>query len=313
MIRFAYQTCLLPFLLLIFCYNGFAYGSKAIAFEAAFNSRVLLPCSISNDAANKVIHLYAGNKLKNSTVLVYTKNGKRYVHDNIASAVIALKELAAANQFKIEISDDPAVFNENNLKRFTLLIFASTNNDVFDTDNQRLAFRRYIEAGGGFVGIHSITGTERNWKWFKMMIGETFSWHAKFQRFSVKNIDPMHPSMQGVPSVWEREDECYFGKELYPGIKVLMAHDLHSLWADSTELLKNAGSFSDYFPAVWWQPFEGGNVWITTLGHSKETYQDAVFKNHLLQGIKFIAEQFKGINFAKAKAVSKDDPVEAGN
>ncbi|NJO25014.1 MAG: ThuA domain-containing protein, partial [Bacteroidia bacterium] len=128
------------------------------------------------------MYLNENDNLKNSLVLVYTKNGKGYVHDNIASAVACIQQLGAANNFKVDTSDNPAVFTEANLKKYTLLIFASTNNDVFDTDEQRVAFRRYIEAGGGFVGVHSVTGTERRWKWFKMMIGETFSWHAKFQK-----------------------------------------------------------------------------------------------------------------------------------
>ncbi len=252
----------------------------------------------------------AEDPLKTMQVLVYTKNGKGYVHDNIASAVACIRELGAANNFKVEVSDDPSVFNEATLKKYTLLVFTSTNNDVFDTDEQRVAFRRYMEAGGGFVGVHSVTGTERNWKWFKMMIGETFSWHANNQKFSIKNIDPTHPSMKGVPAIWERNDECYFGKELYPGIKVLMAHDLHTLNADQAELIqKNAGSFADFYPAVWYQHFEGGNIWITTLGHNKESYQDAVYINHLLQGIKFVAGQFKGLNYSNAHAISKDDSL----
>ncbi len=257
-----------------------------------------------------IAFLTSDNQLKNTRVLVYTKNGKGYVHDNIAASVACIQSLAANNKFTVDVSDDAAVFTAENLKKYTLLIFTSTNNDVFDNDEQRVAFRRYIEAGGGFVGIHSVTGTERNWKWFKMMLGETFSWHAKFQRFSIKNIDPAHPSMQGVPAVWEREDECYFGKELYPGIKVLMAHDLHTLQPEQAEeVKKNAGSFGDFYPAVWWHHFEGGNVWITTLGHSKESYQDPVYKNHLLQGIQFIAGQFKGIDYSKAHAISKDDSL----
>lgn len=65
------------------------------------------------------------------------------------------------------------------------------------------------------------------------MLGETFSWHASFQKFSIKNLAPSHPSMKGVPSLWTKEDECYFGKDLYPGIQVLMAHDLSSL--DTTQ------------------------------------------------------------------------------
>ena len=250
------------------------------------------------------------DKLKNSVVLVYTKNGKGYVHDNIASAVKSIQELGAANKFTVDVSDTPVIFTQANLKKYNLLIFTSTNNDVFDTDDQRVAFRRYIEAGGGFVGVHSVTGTERNWKWFKMMLGETFAWHAKFQKFTVKNIDPSHPSMKDVPAKWEREDECYFGKELYPGIKVLMVHELSSLQTDQADLVqKNSGSFVDYYPAVWYQHFEGGNIWVTTLGHSKESYQDPVYKNHLLQGIRYIANEYKGLNYANAHAKTKDDSL----
>jgi type 1 glutamine amidotransferase len=256
----------------------------------------------------------APGKLKNSHVLVYTKNGKGYVHDNIPSAVACVKELAATNGFTVEVTDDPSVFTEANLKKYNLLIFTSTNNDVFDNDAQRVAFRRYIEAGGGFVGVHSVTGTERNWKWFKQMLGETFSWHCKFQKFTVKKIDNDHPSMEGVPAFWEREDECYFGKELYPGIKVLMAHQISSLdrttKSQDSAIVKNLGSYLDYYPAVWHQEFQGGNIWVTTLGHTKDAYQDPVYRNHLLQGIKFIAEKYKGLDYAKAKATGKDDPLQ---
>ncbi len=250
------------------------------------------------------------NKLKGSSVLIYTKNGKGYVHDNIPAAVACLKEMAVVEKFTIEVSDNPTIFSDDNLKKYQLIVFTSTNNDVFDTDAQRLAFRHYIEAGGGFVGVHSVTGTERNWTWFKMMLGETFSWHARFQAFSLKKIDKAHPSMTDVPDQWTREDECYFGKELYPGMRVLMVHEVNSLNpADSVNIKKNMGTFSQYYPAVWFQQFEGGNIWVTTLGHSKESYQDAVYRNHLLQGLRYIASQFKGLDYSKATALSKDDPL----
>ena len=94
-------------------------------------------------------------KWKNVKVLVYTKNGKGYVHENIASAVKGIQKLGQEKGFTVVASDDPSVFTEDNLKQYTFLLFANTNNDVFDTNEQRLAFRKYIEAGGGFVGLHS--------------------------------------------------------------------------------------------------------------------------------------------------------------
>jgi hypothetical protein len=100
--------------------------------------------------------------------------------------------------------------------QYTLLLFPSTNNDVFDTDAQRLAFRRYIEAGGGFVGLHSVLGTERNWKWFKHMLGGTFSWHAKFQPFSVRSLTRRIPRCRACRSVGA-EGRMLFPEGTLPG------------------------------------------------------------------------------------------------
>ncbi|MGV3502092.1 MAG: ThuA domain-containing protein [Adhaeribacter sp.] len=247
---------------------------------------------------------------KKVKVLVYTKNGKGYVHENVPYAAKSIQQLGQQHGFQVEVSDDPGLFTEENLKKYTLLIFPSTNNDVFDTDAQRLAFRRYIEAGGGFVGLHSVTGTERNWTWFKRMMGGTFAWHAKFQPFKIKKLDADHPSMQGVSDLWERADECYFLKEMYPGPQVLMAHQMNSINPNEAEKVKNAaGTYADYYPAVWFHEYDGGLVWITTLGHDKKDYQDPAYLHHVLQGIRFVASQTKKLDYSKAYATSRDTPL----
>ncbi len=267
----------------------------------------LLTISISNAYAQEKVNW------KKVKVLVYTKNGKGYVHDNIPSAVACLQKLGQENGFKVDTSANPSVMTAENLQQYTMIIFPSTNNDVFDTDAQRLAFRRYIEAGGGFVGIHSVTGTERNWKWFKTMMGGTFAWHAKFQKFKVKVIDPSHPSMQGMPKEFEKEDEFYFAKELFPGTKTIMANDITSLNATDTVqrnlILKNAGTFSELYPVTWTHDFDGGHTWFTTLGHHKKDYVDPLYVQHLFQGIRFIASQVKKLDFSKAYADSRDTGV----
>ena len=249
-------------------------------------------------------------KWKKVKVLVYTKNGKGYVHENIPSAIMCIQKLGRQYGFKTDVSDDAAVFTEENLKQYSLLIFTSTNNDVFDTDAQRLAFRRFMEAGGGFVGIHSVIGTERNWPWFKMMLGGTFAWHPKFQKYKIQVIDPDHPSVAGLPKVWEKEDECYFQKEMYPGIRTLMAHDVSSL--DQTEKEKiaiHAGTFSSLYPAVWHQQYDGGNIWITALGHDKKDYENPIYVQHIFQGIKFVAGKSKRKDYSKAYSNHRDDAI----
>jgi uncharacterized protein len=261
------------------------------------------------------LQIFAQHKVnwKKIAVLVYTKNGKGYVHDNISSAVSCIQNLGLQYGFKVDTSSNPSVMTRDNLKQYSLLIFPSTNNDVFDTDAQRLAFRHYIEAGGGFVGIHSVSGTERNWKWFKMMLGGTFAWHPKFQALTVKVIDPGHASMKGIPKEWVKEDECYFVKELYPGPTVLMAYDITTLNISDTAqhnlIKKHAGSFAELYPAVWAYDFDGGFSWCTMLGHDKKDYSNPVYIQHILQGIHYVASRVGPIDYKKAYAVKYDDPV----
>jgi type 1 glutamine amidotransferase len=250
---------------------------------------------------------------KKLSVLVYTKNGAGYVHANIPAAVSCMHQLGRQYGFRVDTSGNPAVMTEENLKKYRLLIFTSTNNDVFDTELQRLAFRRYIEAGGGFVGIHSVLGTERNWKWFKMMLGGSFAWHPKFQQLTVKVIDPKHPSIQGIPKEWIKQDECYFARELYPGPRTLMAFDLTSLnTIDTTQaalIKKHAGGYAELYPAVWTYDYDGGYTWCTVLGHDIKDYSEPVFIQHIMQGIRYVAGRVGTIDYRKAYAVKYDEAV----
>ncbi|HEX8061138.1 MAG TPA: ThuA domain-containing protein [Cyclobacteriaceae bacterium] len=247
---------------------------------------------------------------KKMSVLVYTKNGKGYVHENIPFAVEALKKLATEHGFKITVNDDPSKFTEKDLVSYNLLVFPSTNQDVFDTDEQRVAFRRYIEAGGGFVGLHSVIGTERSWDWFKKMLGGTFSWHPKFQKYTVRVIDKDHPSMNGIPTTWERSDECYFVKEMYPGIRPIMAQDLTTLEKkDSVRIRSSAGPYAQLFPAAWYQYYDGGTIWISALGHDKTDYSDAMFMKHVFNGMSWVAGNIKKLDYTKAYATTRDEKI----
>jgi uncharacterized protein len=252
-------------------------------------------------------------KWKNQSILVYTKNGKGYVHDNIPFAVACVQKLGKEKGFSVEVSNDPSIFNEANLKKYRFLVFTSTNNDVFDSDDQRLAFRRYIEAGGGYLGVHSAIGTERNWTWFKQLSGGVFSWHPHFQKLTLVKIDKAHPTTFGVPDTWEKEDECYFVKEMYPGIHTILAHDIQNLVtkdeAEKNNLTKHTATFGRLYPATWYQKYDGGLAFMTMLGHDKADYVEPTFINHLYQGMVFLHKNLGKLDYTKAYALSKDDVV----
>jgi len=235
------------------------------------------------------------NKVK---FLIYTKNGKGFVHDNIENSIKAIQEIGKTNRFLVDVSHNPADFTDQNLAQYDVLIFSNTNNDVFDTDAQKVALMRYIQAGGGFVGIHSASGTERNWSWFKQLLGGTFDWHEPGQSFDVLVIDGQHPSVAHLPSRWKRaKDECYYLKEMEVNLHVIAVNDLTTI--DKVRE-RRPNTFGAQFPSVWCHEFDGGRAWYTSLGHVKEDYDDPQFRKHILGGIQWAIGKQSGRDYSKA-------------
>ncbi|HPG40439.1 MAG TPA: ThuA domain-containing protein [bacterium] len=216
--------------------------------------------------------------------LVYSKNGEGYVHDNIAASVQAVSELCMEMGVAVEATDDPSVFNDAKLQTFSVIIFCNTNNDAFANDEQREAFKKYIQSGGGFVGIHSACGSERNWPWFWAMLGGKFLRHPSLQPFAIKPVDKQDPASCFLPDPWQWEDECYYIDHLNPDIHVLLAVDLTTI--DDPDRATYPGvTFGDLFPLAWRHEYDGGRQFYTALGHKIEHYADANFLKHLQAGI----------------------------
>ncbi|MEQ9443346.1 MAG: ThuA domain-containing protein [Cyclobacteriaceae bacterium] len=241
-----------------------------------------------NDFANPPkVEVQALPSLEGKKALVYTKNGEGFVHDNIAASVKAIKKLGKENGFEVTASDDPSLFTDDNLQQYDVLIFSNTNNKVFDTEAQKTAFQNYIRGGGGFVGIHSASGSERDWPWFAQMIGGRFLRHPKRQDFEVKVLDKNNPSTSFLPDVWQIEqDECYYVTHYNPENHVLLAADLTTVEDDRREEYP-AHTFGDLFPLSWCHEFDGGRQWYSALGHRIEHYSDPVLMQHILGGIRW--------------------------
>ena len=230
------------------------------------------------------------NDFKGKEVLIYTKNGDGYVHDNIQASVDALEEICAEMNIKTSVSDDPAIFDGKKLHSFDAVIFSNSNNEAFDNDRQRENFQKFIRSGKGWMGIHSACASERDWPWFWSMAGGKFVWHPKLQEFNIKVVDPDHISTKHLPGIWAWEDECYIMDQLNPAIDVLLAADL-STFKDKKLKDYPGTTFGDYFPLAWCHEFEGGRSWFTALGHKIEYYMDENFRKHLAGGIVWVLEQ----------------------
>jgi type 1 glutamine amidotransferase len=220
-------------------------------------------------------------------VLVYQKNGKGFVHDNLAASAAAIRELGKQYGFGVDVSTNSAVFADETLKTYQALIFANSNNEAFENNEQRTAFQRYIMRGGGFVGIHSSTGSERQWAYFQQLQGAKFLRHSPLQKFTIDVVDRTHPANAHLDSTWTWADECYFFTNLNPGIKVLLAVDTNSL-KDPKLATAPGQKANGVFPLAWYHEFDGGREFYTSLGHKIEYYSDPVFRKHLLGGIRWV-------------------------
>lgn len=220
-------------------------------------------------------------------VLVYTRNqvGKGlYVHDNIKASVEAIKKLGRENGFSVDVSDQPTAFTIQNLSRYKTIVFDNTNNEILDNNEQKDALQSYMRAGGGFVGLHSASGSMRNWPWFWSTLGGKFKRHPKLQSFTIHVKDPKDLSTAHLPASFEWTDEFYFTDNMAKDLHVLLAGDLQKL--DDPAKEKYPGKdFGNEFPLAWRHEVEGGRAWYTALGHKPEHYSDPRLVRHILGGI----------------------------
>ena len=221
-------------------------------------------------------------------VLVYTRNftssGKGYVHENIASSVAAIRKMGAEQGFGVDVSDDPASFSETNLKQYAAIVFSNSNNEAFANDAQKGAFKQYIQAGGGFVGIHSASGSQRDWPYFWSVVGGKFAAHPKMQSFSVRVVDSAFAGTRNLPPEFEWTDEAYFLDHLNPDIHPVLVTDRKKLTA--LEGMKiDVESFPNPLPLAWYHRFDGGREFYIALGHKKEDYANPILYGIIENGI----------------------------
>jgi type 1 glutamine amidotransferase len=211
------------------------------------------------------------------------------VQNNVAAASEAIRKLGQENQFGVEISDDPTVFNGENLKKYRAIVFNNTNNEILDTEAQKAALQAFVRAGGGVVGIHSATGSMRKWPWFWSLVGGKFVRHPKLQSFTVHVKDPKDISTAHLPSSFDWSDEFYYVDNMPEGLHVLLAGDLVKL-EDPGKDKYPGKKFGNEFPLAWRHEFEGGRAWYTALGHKPEHYSDPKLAKHILGGILWAAQ-----------------------
>lgn len=240
----------------------------------------------------------SSNKRKDIRILVFTKTAG-YIHPSIPDGVEAIMKLGRENNFLVDTTSDASWFTEDTLKKYSAVIFMSTTGDVLDA-RQQADFERYIQAGGGYVGIHAASDTEYKWPWYGKLVGAYFKSHpsgireAKFEVFR----DKYFPVLDSLPNPWIRKDELYNFHVAPENVHVLIKVDESSY---------EGGNMGDNHPMTWYHEYDGGRSFYTALGHTSESYVEKPFLELLLNGIKYAIGKNEILNYNRATSLRKPD------
>ena len=213
---------------------------------------------------------------KKAAVLVFSKtNGFR--HSSIPVGITAIKAMGEANKFMVEATEDSLAFTDENLAKYKAVIFLSTTGNVLG-EAQEKALEKFIQQGGGFVGVHAAADCEYDWPWYVKMVGASFLSHPEQQVAKLLVKDKSHRSTKHLPDTWERKDEWYNFKSMNPDVKVLITIDENSY---------KGGANGDNHPMAWFHAYDGGRAFYTELGHTEESFSEPLYLQHLLGGIQY--------------------------
>jgi cytochrome c len=228
-------------------------------------------------------------------ILIFSKT-KGWNHTSIPAGIAAIQKLGRENNFRVDTTKNANYFNDDSLRHYQAVVWLSTTGNVLNPV-QQAAFERYIEAGGGYMGIHAAADTEYDWPWYNKLVGGYFASHpnqSNVRKATVDVLDKNHPSTAHLPDRWERTDEWYNYRSLYS--------DLHVL-ANLDENTYEGGINGSNHPIAWYHDFDGGRAYYTGGGHTDESYTEPLFVQHLLGALTWTMSSGKALDYSKAYAV----------
>jgi glucose/arabinose dehydrogenase/cytochrome c551/c552/type 1 glutamine amidotransferase len=230
-------------------------------------------------------------------VLVFSKTAG-YRHSSIEVGRLAIMKLGKENGFDVDTTENASMFSDKELKKYSAVIFFNATGDVLD-HYQQAAFERYIQAGGGYMGIHAATDCEYTWPWYGKLSGAYFKSHPNQQKATLIVHDRTHISTAHLPEKWERFDEWYnFTKAPGNEVKVLISIDEKSY---------QGGENGASHPMAWYHEYDGGRAFYTEFGHTDESYVEPFYLKHILGGILYAMGNDVTLDYNKVKTALVPD------
>jgi len=213
-----------------------------------------------------------------------------FQHDSKDEALSMVEWLGKRNGWTVISSADPNMISADGLREIDVVIFnnnCGTDRRIF-TEDQHKALQSYVRGGGGFVGIHCAgaiwhEGGEFQ-TWYEKLIGTRLVAHPHVQNAKLVVERQCHQCTAHLPKEWIVRDEWHkFSYNPREHVNVLISLDEDSY--EGKESLKMGGDH----PFTWYQYYDGGRSFFTSLGHTEAVYHDANFQRLVEGGIRWAA------------------------
>ncbi len=191
------------------------------------------------------------------------------------------REAGAFDVIQVYSRDDVERLSVDSFRGVRAVLFYTTGRVPLRSKiRQRLL--EFVATGGGFVGVHSATDTWYDVSEYGELLGAYFDGHPWDQRVRIITEDPSRPSTRHLGQSFEITDEIYqFRNWSRDKVHVLLRLDPRSV-----DIGKGKRTDQDY-ALSWVKRYGQGRVFYTALGHHREVWEDARFRRHLLEGVRW--------------------------
>ena len=152
--------------------------------------------------------------------------------------------------------------------------------------------RRYIQGGGGFVGIGGAAEAEPGSTFFNGLIGARPA--AGSPTATAEKVvavgDRVHPANEDLPLEWTRSDVWYEWTTRPTG----QVHTVARYRAPNAPAGDGTATGGTDWPISWCRDFQGGRSFYTGMGRTAAAFGEANLRTHLLGAIQWSAGMIRG-------------------
>jgi uncharacterized protein len=242
-------------------------------------------------------------------VLVISET-KGWEHDSIPDAMANIWKMGHDTKlWEATLRTDTELVTKKELKErnvktlpyFDALVFASSTGELDLDDSKKNDMMSFIKDDGkGFVGIHAALDTNYKWPEYGEMIGGWFDEHP-WMTFDAPIVveDPTFPAVRHFAHAFVKRDEIYQAKAWSRDkVNVLLSLDSAKLNFNNPRVHRQDHDFA----VAWSKMYGKGRVFYSTLGHTKESWDDPDVQKMYFEAVKWTLGMTEGSTASHPRA-----------